>query len=256
MTWRSVLVASVLAVFGSAATASAATIEGTLNWNGAVSVDVDTIDWLPLGGGDGVIAVTQPQTGYFAAFGGGIDGAGFPDVTGDSLDLQAPTVFPVVNFLNDFASASASLHPEYSDLSVTLLSLTPSSAAPCVGGEAVNTSCSIGFFTLTQLAGGVSVALTGTGQAIDPTYGNSLVGIMGWSTQGPLTTSTGGTVTTIAGILQEIFVNQGSISASYSGSATFPPDTVVPEPATLLTLGAGTALLAMRRRRKGATPTV
>lgn len=253
MKWRSVFLASFVAVFGFSASASAATLYGTLNITGAVQVDATTIDWLPVGGGDGTVAVTAPQLGYFAAFGGGIDGAGFPDVTADSLDLTQGGAFPVANFLNDFSSASASLDPEYQDLSYTLTELTLSPEPACVGGESVGTSCSIGVFTVTQLANSVTISLNGFGFFIDPTYGNSLIGTAAWSTQGILVSSTGANISTVAQVLNEIFTNQGWISASYSGNFTVPPDeTVVPEPATLLTFGAGSALLALRRRRKAA----
>ena len=252
MKWRSVFLASFVAVFGFAASASAATIVGTMNINGSVQVDADTIDWLPEGGGSGTFATTLPQSGYFAAFGGGIDGAGFPDVTGVSLDLQQPTAFPVANFLSGFTSASGNLDPEYSDLTYTLTSLTAPSAPACVGGEAVNSSCSIGFFTLTQLADAVTISLNGAGYFIDPTYGESNIGTAAWSTQGVFSAATGEAINTIQGILNEIAAG-GFISASYSASFTVPPDqTVVPEPATLLTFGAGSALLALRRRRKAA----
>ena len=75
MKWRSAVVATVLAVFGLAASANAATIEGTLNWTGSVVVDVDTIDWQPVGPG-GEADMTAPVTGYFAAFGTGINAGG------------------------------------------------------------------------------------------------------------------------------------------------------------------------------------
>ena len=102
----------------------------------------------------------------------------------------------------------------------------------------------MGPFTLVQTATGVGIRMDITGQFVDPTY-------------------MGGTITQAAGVYtaqrsgQNIDAMLDAIAAnpaftfqnSYSAQINAVP-AEVPEPATLLTFGAGTALLAAHRRRR------
>ena len=133
MRWKSITYGSALALALFAVPASAAPITGILNITGAASVTATTIDWVPLGTGEGRFDITFPGTGYFTNIYLPVSG----DNTGDSLDLPAGA-FPVANFLNDFKTPFA----EYNDLSFTLkgfvLPAVPVCGTPDATGVAGN----------------------------------------------------------------------------------------------------------------------
>ena len=85
MRWKSITYGSALALALFAVPASAAPITGILNITGAASVTATTIDWVPLGTGEGRFDITFPGTGYFTNIYLPVSG----DNTGDSLDLPA-----------------------------------------------------------------------------------------------------------------------------------------------------------------------
>jgi len=231
------LVGIICLVLGFAATASAAEISGTLNFTGAVTVTAGGIDWLDDDGIPDAITLKQPVTGYFAAMDTGALSPGI----GSAVDLGAP---PVIGFLHDFQE-NPDLATEYDDLSFDLFAITAPIAPPCslVVVYVDGMSCSLGPFTLSQIGGDSVVTLNVTGQFVDPTY------------MGGAITPAGGVYTAQrnAGLndLLNAINATGSVTNSYSAVFTAHPDsTEVPEPATLLTFGAGTSLLAAHRRRR------
>jgi hypothetical protein len=235
-TVKKVLLA-VIAVFalGSVAPVAAAPIAGTLGISGSVTVSATMIDWAPAGGGEGVTLVNE-GTGYFAdIFNPGV----VPAFHADIIDLAG--VLPVPNFLHSFEE-SPEVASEYDDLSFTLVDIIAPTAPACTGTEtAVGTICSLGVFTLHQKTTGVDVSFDISGFFVDPTYGDD----------GSLNTAIGLYTTQVAGATIESITTTvstgGSITATYSADFTATP---VPEPATMLTFGLGTAVLAAHRRRR------
>lgn len=221
-------------VLGFAANASAASIVGTLNFGGTVTVTGTTIDWADQ---DGVpnLASMETSTGYFSAMDAGIS----PSYA-SSIDLVAPTqVMP--NFLHDFKENPVDLPTEYDDLSFNLDDIVEPSAPPCDPNVAYvgNAQCSLGVFTLTQTTGGnLTISMDILGTFIDPSLGASTPATGIYTAQ-----------RTNEGINDILAIfgpgGAGTFTTSYSASIT-----AVPEPATLLTFGAGTALLAAHRRRR------
>lgn len=226
-----------LVVFGLALPLSAAPITGKLNFTGSVRLTADTVDWTPLGTGEGVILTVGPGTDYFAdIFNPGV----FPPYHADSADLVGQSL-PLPNFLTGFEE-SPEIPSTYDDLSFTLTQMVAPTAPACTGSEGPNQACSVGLFTLFQTAGGnVDVTFDVRGFFVNLTYGddgsqNTSGGI--YTAQLPQTTT------------QQIVNTFGAgsgIDASYSATYTA---TAIPEPATLLTFGAGTLLIGALRRRR------
>jgi hypothetical protein len=230
----------VLAIVGLAVlptVGEAAAITGTLNIGGSVQVSATTIDWFPLSGGTGQVTTGFPGTQYFAS----IFAPSAPDYQAIAIDLTPANPPPVPMFLSHFVTPN----PEYNDLSFTLEGIIMPTAPPCPAPPAtqpVDVPCSFGVFTLKQTPGGnVDVSFDIRGSFVDPTFGD--LGNLNDAT-GIYTTQLA--QTTIAQIIATISAGR-TIGAKYS--ATFTAN-AVPEPATLLTFGAGTALLAAHRRRR------
>jgi hypothetical protein len=231
-----------MAVMG-ASTAQAAPITGTLNITGSVVVSATTIDWIPADGTTGVVFTVDPGTGYFTDI---FNPAVNPPYFATAVDLGPGNPPPVAGFLDDFQE-SPEVASEYDDLSFTLSSVVAPSAPPCAGDGTDVGTCSFGFFTLTDTVNGVDVGFDINGFFVDPTYGddgslNSAIGL--YTTQ--LDALAG--FDTIQDVIEAIVTPGGSIRASYSAGITAVANEI-PEPATLLTFGAGAAFLASRRRR-------
>ena len=226
-----------VAVLGVTVSASAAPITGTLNITGSVQVNQTTIDWIPIAGGEGIFNMVFPGTEYFADI---YNPAVNPPYIGSATDLVGQAL-PLANFLNDFQTPD----PTYSDLSFTLTDIVDPTAPTCTGSEGVNQTCSLGSFTLTQTATGVAVSFNVAGFFIDPTEGdfgsNLATGV--YTTQ--LNTPAVDTIAEVRAIL----LSGNSIQSSYSATYTVLP-TPIPEPATLVTFGTGSFLLAAHKRRK------
>jgi hypothetical protein len=227
------LVGIVCLVLGFAANAKAAEIAGTLNFVGTVTVTATGINWANSGAIPNAIGM-QPSTGYFAGLDTEVTSLGYAS----AIDLTAPFV-PIAGFLHDFKD-NPEVANDYDDLTFDLLSIVTPVAPACVAGPYNNgDSCSLGVFTLTQTASGkTTIVMDITGQFVDPTFGGGAI------------TPASGTYSADRNLSIQQIVNifsspGGSIGGPYSATITS-----VPEPATLLTFGAGTALLAAHRRRR------
>src|SRR5204863_351873 len=95
---------------------------------------------------------------------------------------------------------------EYHDLNFTLTEILAATAPTCVGNIAVNTSCSLGAFLITQSAtNALTVSLNLEGMFNDPSLGlTSLLASGAYSTQGILTGSHNNTIGTVSALLAEI----------------------------------------------------
>ena len=231
------LVVMTCAVLGFAAQANAASIVGTLNITGDVTVTATQIDWQDRGGVLNAV-ILETSTGYFL----GVDSEDLSVGYASAIDLTAPQQTQN-DFLNTFRE-NPDVPSEYDDLTFDLTDIVEPTAPPCLPGVdyAKDQSCSLGPFTLTQGAEGSTIRFEILGNFDDPSFGAIDTPAMGIYTAQR---------TESVRAIVEVFVNpQGSFFTSYSGSITAQDVTAVPEPATLLTFGAGTALLAAHRRRR------
>jgi hypothetical protein len=244
----------VLLVLGMApAPASAAPITGVLNITGSVIAGAATIDWFnPALGGFGLFSTQSPGTEYFSTIFNPASPPGTAYI-GTANDLSGAPV-PVNDFLRNFVTAD----PKYNDLAFDLDAFFFPTAPPCDPTHvyAVNESCSLGLFTLTQGSAAVVAWLEFSGCFEDPTFGddgsqNRATGI--YTTQGALVICDDPSCTVrlgVASTIQQVVtvIDRGDyINASYSGAYNA---NAVPEPATLLTFGLGTAALGIHRRRR------
>ena len=266
-------------LLGLAVPASAVELAGTINISGSVTVTATSITWLPDnlvvvdGINTGTTSIGFPATGYFADPGNGgpsiyipQSGGGGP-VTANQKDIASvptggyATVVPganvaVFNYLSGFAdsnpTAPNTFNAEYADLTFELTKvLVPT---PVLGAcnpitvYQVGESCQLGAFLVTQNASSITIGLFLEGIFRDPSLGlTSLTALGTYSTQSILTNVN--TITELGNLL----ATGGSVSATYSANFIVPAaPTGVPEPATLLTFGAGSAILARMRRRKKA----
>jgi hypothetical protein len=227
-----------LVVLCVAAPMSAAPITGKLQITGSVIVDATSIDWIPVGTGEGSFN-TLDGTEYFANIFNPVDPTD-PAYVGDAIDLVGQET--QANFLNDFEERPTDVISQYDNLTYTLTDIVDPTADPCTGGEGVDDPCSLGVFTLTQTAGGnVDVRFDVTGFFTDPDLGaDSSMNIA----PGIYTTQLSNT--TIAAIIDLIDAG-GEIRATYSATYTA---SAIPEPATLLTFGAGSLIVAAHKRRR------
>jgi hypothetical protein len=226
------LLAITFVTMGIAAPLSAAPIVGTLNLAGQVTVSATTINWEASGAvPDAVIVVGG--NGYFDLLHDGLPFTSYAQ----ALDLTA--LPPVDGFLHDFVDDDGAPAGMYDDLEFDLQTIVAPVAPVCTGSEGIDQACSFGVFTLTPTAGGnvdVRMDITGIWQNATPddddtpATGIYTAELVGTNIETIIETITGG------GSIDDI---------SYSATITS-----VPEPATLLTFGVGSALLAAHRRRR------
>jgi hypothetical protein len=217
------------------ATAQAIPITGTLDLVGRVRVTATTIDWLPL---------TPPLVGDALILGATDYFSGLEGTTANELDLVGlPIGVQLGAGVPDFETFNAA--PGLSFILDTILSCGQASLNPvaeCDGGLG-------SAFLFAEDNQGTTVIINFSGRVVDT------------NNPGEEATFTAKFDATFLGqtpamILNTIFgVGQpGFIISPYSAQKivvdVVPPPPIIPEPATLLTFGAGTALFAAHRRRQ------
>jgi hypothetical protein len=268
MKWSSVLLgSSVVALLGLAApmAVSAAPITGHLGLSGGAIYDtrpdnvggagLATIDFYDADGvtpdnGSGEVLKVGGATGYFAPINTGST-ATIRDITNDPTDDPPSMLLPagidfgpagLANFISNFSDADvAGLH-----FDVTELLNQPGTA--CTGSEGAGDTCVEGPFRLSQTANGMDVAFDILGyfrNGADEGYYSGKFDITMNNMTFPVLfdrlDNTG----------QDLMCGVDNLETSCSVQANFDP-AVVPEPASMLTFGVGSAVLAMVRRRRAA----
>jgi len=217
------------------ATAQAVPIVGTIDLIGAVRITPTGIDWLTNGtipGGPTGTASVVTSTGYFAPL----------DFLDQAVELDLDSVPVGVSGLNISGFETFEDMPGVNFILDTILSCGQVSANPAV-------ECFLGVnsaFRFSQDASGTTVIMNFAGFVTDSNNPDPLA-MSSFDAKFSATFLN----QTPAQILTA-FEAQGYVDAPYGAQkATIEiPVTEVPEPATMLTFGAGTALLAAHRRRR------
>jgi len=270
MKWRSIVFSSVVGLLGLAASSSAATIIGHLNASTAMLYDtrgaatgLSVLDFAPTGGGSGQVVNLLGMTGYFAGVGCGeavcLPGDGLTststalilDLTNDPTAAPPATFAPsgvdilISNFLSAFSDPDAG---GIGGLHFNLLKIPDQVGTPCTGLETIGDSCVEGPFSILDTNQGVRFNIDFFGEMINGADSGFFVGsfastFAGLHFQGP-----GGVFDRLDNTGLNIGCGPGNLGFC-SGDFNLDPF-VVPEPASLLTFGAGAALLAVVRRRR------
>jgi len=282
MKWSSVVFGSVVALLGLAApmTVSAAPIVGTLGISGGVIYDtrgaagsgLSIVDFAPPGGGTGTSGVTiSTQSGYFTPI-DPFSQATILDITNDitAVGVPGPAYVPagidlgpagIGGFLRNFTDPDvAGLYP--AGLHFDLTQLLNQAGPACTGAETIGNSCVEGPFALQDTAAGVRVNFDVLGyfrNGVDEGYfaGAFSTTFLGLHFQDAGSSHNEGLFTRldVTGRDLACITAQGTdISCTFD--ANFANVAAVPEPASLMTFGAGAALLAMVRRRRAAKATL
>lgn len=232
---RAILVALAIASVTSVipARAEAVPIEGTLDIAGAVRVtSAGMIDWVaPVGGGFGTPAVQITSTGYFVPLIG--SNAREADLNAVAFPAGPPGTF-----------ASFSGFETFPGTTLPGLNFALTRIDMCEVG------CGFGFapqFNVLFTGGNTSVIMNTRGTVTDSNNPGEVSNWVGqFTAQFPATTPQ----QLINQLVAEGFIDTSFSASKVARAQSQPP--AVPEPATLLTFGTGTALLAWRRRRKQA----
>jgi hypothetical protein len=282
------IAAAVALLLGFAAPASAALITGHITFSGSAILDVvgknspptSILDFRPPAGtGSGTLTTNDDIDGYFASLNitgtpPGIDAVDVSifDHTND-LALSNPVTGPKfipentpigvngVRFIDKFVDANPTDKMKANDLHFDLKLFFTQPGPACVGPIADGFSCTIGGFLLTQTSTGVRVDwdyfgtwvntkidMNDDGDTNDPGETVNDSGDYIGSFNATLANYTVGEVLTRVANGEDIAcgVNR-NLACGITGN--FDPVPQVPEPATLLLFGAGSGLLALRRRK-------
>jgi hypothetical protein len=275
MKWSSVLLgSSVVALLGLGATgtANAAPITGHIGFSGGIVYDtrpdgvggagLATLDFYDSSGmnpdntpgaGDGSVFKIGGTSGYFLNISNGSN-ADIHDLTNDPSDDPPSFFVPagvdlgpagVANFLSNFSDPDAAAEGLHFDITQLLLQPGPA----CTGSEGEGDTCVEGPFSLKQTAGSVHVDFDILG------YFRDNMGNEGFYSGAFGTTFNGLTFAELFDRLdntgQDLMCGADNLELSCTLDANFDPATV-PEPASMLTFGVGSAVLAMVRRRRSA----
>ena len=240
---------------------SAATITGHIGFGGSVVYDTlaptpsadATIDFydeqtgLPdktLGGGNGQVLRVGPTSGYFTGLSGYAE---IKDITNAASD-QPPSLLVIpgfnygpagLQFLSNFTGMAG--------LEFDLTRLDTQGGATCTGAESGNVTCVEGPFVLTGTDNGIRISFDVHGffrRGIDEGYYKGSFA----------TTFNGLTFTALWAKLaagEDIMCGVNNAELACTLDANFDPD-VIPEPATVMSFGLGSALLALAVRRRAA----
>ena len=216
--------------------AQAVPIAGDLSLSGSVRVTATAIEWVQASSGFDFIVIDDTNSDFF-------DYLAF--TFGDAIDLSAvaqPAGLPfpggpLPNFLT---------FEEDAGLTFTLESISPCDTSSCFfPGTPFNylqtTNSSGGVDTAIQMSMSGTVSDTTPNDPGDTTDPSNWLGSWTATFQGESVDQ-----------LRARFLLAGQITDEYDAelSVTLIPTQVIPEPATLLTFGLGTAVLAARRRRQ------
>jgi hypothetical protein len=236
---------------------ASASVVGTLNvancGSGGVTVTATSIDWLPTGGGTGCILVgtNAPLTPYVTFSGGGNVA---PGETGTIKDLVFAST-PGNGFM-----VFTGVGGGFGTISFDVAGFGPGSATACTSGMATFASCSVngtGPFLLTKTGTATStISLAAFGTVSDGTtpisnwngsyttqFNLAPIDIQNFIS-GIADSNTGAGCTEPGGGLP------GSCTNTYSGTFAVLVGPTVPEPGSMLLIGAGLVGLASLRRRK------
>jgi len=262
MKWSSVAFGSVVALLGLAASSSAGPIIGHIGFSGGIVYDTRgantglsildfyNTDGVTPGVGTGQVLKIGGATGYFAAVDAGST-ATIKDITNDPTAQPPATLVP--DGVSFYPVGIANILSNFSDLDVAglhfdLTELLTAQGPACTGAEGVGNTCVEGPFTLLGTANGVRVNFDVLGFFRAP-------GDEGYFKGSFSTTFNGLTFAELFNRLDntgaDLMCGVNNLETSCTMDANFDP-TAVPEPASLLTFGAGAALLAMVRRRRAA----
>ncbi len=231
----------------------AAAITGTINLGASVGVSATTVDFYSNPGtacgtpgvGIGCFSVNSPRTGSFSIF-------PFGSSTDYSIqDLVGGPVTGVISpILQSFMGFRELVPNPLTTITFDLIRILPGGGPACdpLQGANGNYSCTPtgSPFLLQNSSDGKNAAIffnveVLAYQGLQSTGTSSYSGA--FSTQKPLSN--------IGSILTTIGTPGGVVEASYSATFVGSPDTVVPEPGTLGTLGLGLAALAFGAFRRG-----
>jgi hypothetical protein len=252
---RSVLLGGlVVGLLGAATPASAALITGSFAVSG--SATYDTLNTTGGAGLDFNITLPPPTTptgpfiqvtvatDYFAGLGmtpfvttGEIKNITnvFPVTDPDYTYAPAGVAIFVSNFLTNFSGGAAGLH-----FDLTGIPLQPGPGCPATP------SCAEGPFILTETATGIRIDFDVLGTFVNGADSGEYIGSFGITING-LTLAEAGNRLTVTGA--DIACGANNSTQPCSFTANFNP-AAVPEPATMLTFGLGSLVLARMRRRK------
>ena len=213
--------------------ARAALISGQMSVSGSVIVDATTIDWTPPAGGTGDVNVDPfvGNTGFFTTLAG---------EEGAILDLNLPAApvgvpnLGIANFMT-FATVPGLV------FTLDLIAPGPFSAAQCFDAPAAGQTCTFpgspfGLSNATAQSSDVNLVLYGTvtdGSASPPSNWR-----MTFTTQFDLPYQQ---------LLDQVFTQGLSVENTYSATLVATP---IPEPASVMLLGAGLLGLAWFSSRK------